>query len=245
MKGPPKCACNSGKVYEDCCYKIVLANGKRKYDYGQGVLYKNQWYPVPNSRIKAIIHLEVKDEHTVFADNWLLPKLTQKQSSGLRHELEQYHKSLTEVKFLLKTPLATNISTVCGSPQLRGCWRSHLMNSRTLLDYLGLLSKSTLEFTQDIGGFSKKKLPNLINQLDNIGQKDKSEKLSQIAPILLKIIELRNHEKSNGTTIMTPPVISPDGNASGGQLITGISDMVDFMKQSENAIGEFLNLILK
>jgi len=244
----PQCPCNSGKPYETCCYLIELPNGEKKYFNGAITRVNSVWHPLPNVRIKAILHGKTINEHTKFAEKWLNSKLTKKQADRLRHNLESFHKSKMALVEVLQQPGATNVSTAFESPELNTGWQSYLVNTRILLDTLGLFAYSTMGLKQNVGGFSKKRLPNFRQQLEVIKKDSSLAKLDEISPILLDLIELRNFEKITGSTILEPPIISPEGVPAGGKLHSDnreFGDMIEFIRKSNDAMEAFLLLILQ
>jgi hypothetical protein len=244
----PKCPCGSKKPYETCCYLIKLPNGERKYFKGLTTEVDSVWHPLPNKRLKAVIHLKTINEHTKFAEQWLNSKLTEKQTVQLRRNLEAFHKSKMALDVLLQQPGANNVSTALRSPELITSWRSYLENTRILLDTLGLFAYTTMGLKQNVGGFSKKKLPNFRQQLESIKKGSALATLNEISPILLDLIELRNFEKVTGSTILEPPIISPEGIPAGGKLHCEnkeIEDMIGFIRELNVAMEAFLSLILQ
>ena len=167
MKRLPLCPCQSGKLYEECCWNRIDITGKRKYERGlltqdaQGV-----WHPIPNASLQMVVGGSSIDEHSKYGLGLTQDlKLSENQRSKLSKNLSIFHRAYSGLLNYLQTPQGTNVSFCFDSTGLRGLWRAYLMDGRILLDLIGHYSNLLLNFEKKIGGLNKKKIKTMHGAL--------------------------------------------------------------------------------
>src|SRR5262245_12963879 len=128
-----ECPCGSKKAYVDCCYQIVLPNGKRKFHQGPSSFDGTKWTPIPGA-FQVEIHDEIQDEHTIWADELLKGVVLEENAIyRLRVELYSYHEALSELKKVVAKIHGEGAGMSLTSPTLVNRWRTYLFVGRMLL----------------------------------------------------------------------------------------------------------------
>lgn len=249
----PLCPCNSGKLYEECCYKKKDSNGKplffRGATTGDG---KGNWHPIPNVRLAVIIGVQAVDKYRDFATKLALhSKLPNKDHKDFINNYALFYQAYESLLMSLEKSGGEGAAFQTDSIEARTQWKSFLLKGRILLDFIGLHSRESLALDQDIGGLNTNKFNLLIATLEKLGEKDKNffnikNSLIPLKEDALRFIDFRDDEKKPKDTIIEfPSIDSGYGIVRDGKIsLRGITfDMIKFIKISYETIYK-LSLIL-
>jgi hypothetical protein len=247
----PLCPCESGKLYEECCYTIQLPDGSRRFFDGLMTRESDDkpWHPFPNARLQAVLIGEMLDEFRQTAMAFSRStKLSEPHRKTLADRLAGFLRAYADLKEYLAKPQARGVSMSMTSTELTGLWWQYISTARTLLDFVGYRSRSALQLKSDISGLSRKKLPELRRALSRDPQlAGVLSKVDLLAPTLLDLIDVRDREKVEGGTILEAPSISPEGKSWGGVVkVSKLKDVdfCQFLDESYAATVEFARVIL-
>jgi len=249
----PLCPCNSGKLYEECCYRKKDSSGKPLFFKGAMTGdSKGNWHPFPNIRLAVIIGTQAIDRYRDFATKLVTKsRLPGKHHKDFVNNYALFYQAYDDLMKSLEKTGGEGVAFQTDSIESRAKWKNFLLTGRILLDFIGLHSRESLNLDQDIGGLNKKKFNLLITTLEKLGKKDKKflgliNRLIPLREDVLRFIDFRDEEKKPKDTIIEfPSVDSEYGIVRDGKVsLKGINfDMIQFIKNSYETIYK-LNLIV-
>lgn len=168
------------------------------------------------------------------------------QKAKLTTKIAQFVSAYDELNTYLHTSKG-NVPVSEDSIELKNKWHSYLFNGRELLDELGKVIHISFDLKQNVAGLNKKKIESLKKNVTQAMRKKDGlapllEVINEFELTILEFIALRNFEKTNGNSIVEPPMISENGFPSGGSLNDIEKSFSEYYKFSYNSI---LNLSKK
>jgi hypothetical protein len=252
--GLPLCPCGSGKLYEECCYKKKGADGEPLFFKGAFTRSADKiWHPIPNARFQAIGVGQAIDKYREYAKQLLTKsRLPERHHEDFRNLYGLFYQSYEQLLKTLEAPSGKGISFQMDTIEIREYWKAFLNNGRSLLEFIGLHSRETLELNKDIGGLGLrgKKFDLLLNTLEELGARDKKflkikAELEPLKNDIVTFIRFRNTEKLQDTIVEFPAIDDEHGLVKDGKVsLNGNTfDMIKFIKKSYESIYK-LTLIL-
>lgn len=197
-----------------------------------------------------VVHGEVLDDHRKLALEFSAAStLSEAHKQKLVHAVAGFMKAYSDLKTYLAKPQARGASTSMKSTDLDSLWWTYLSLGRRLLDFAGLHSRTALGHKTDVGGLNRKKLTVLTRALQgDPGLAKVLRVVESVAPTLMDLVDIRDDEKLKGGTMYSAPVISPEGESTGGVVRVNRSakelDFCLFLDQSYDATLRFVAAVL-
>jgi len=250
----PLCPCNSGKLYEECCYKIIGTDGERLFFKGaMSSADGKSWHPMPNIKMRVIVGITTTDKFREYAKN-LVEKSNLKPSYHLDfiNFFAPFFSAYQKLDICLHKSHGKGATFRADTLEVRELWKQYLFNGRSLLDFLGLHCSSTLGLKQRLDGLNSKKLDSLSKILIRQGATDvkflKIEKeIVNLKCIIVDFIGIRNREKIQGDTILQFPSIAEFNKLiKDGEVQTNEKKlpMIKFIKDSFHSILQLTKILL-
>lgn len=249
----PLCPCQSGKPYEECCFKIKGEDGEPLYFKGSSFAGTDDiWHPEPLVRIWARMQVKTVDKYRERGESLA----TRSRLAAKHHEkfinawglFQNAHEKLMEQ---LLASGGKGVSFQVDSLDARERWRNFLFNGRTLLDFAGLHARGIL-INQDLGGLNARSFDSLLIHLTNEGASNPDQlavkgRLEILKDTIVFFIDVRDKEKAEGNTLLSFPSIfegqvEADGEVSGK---TGTKPLLQFIQESAAAIETLAKELLK
>lgn len=250
----PLCPCNSGSLYEKCCYLIKGEDGEPLFFKGaMSGDSQGNWHPLPNSRIDCVLVGRTNDRYREFAKSIADQSgLSTKSSLDFTDNFAIFLYSYEQLLNALKISQGKGIAFQMDSLEGRYHWKQFLFNGRVLLNFIGLHCTSAWGIKQKIDGLNRKKFKSLIKILEHEGRKETKfltlkEAIIPYEEDILKFIDMRNREKTNYDTISQFPAIDSElGVKQDGELsLDGQNiSMIEFIERSFKSILDFSKILL-
>ncbi|MGL5831023.1 MAG: hypothetical protein ACRCZE_02620 [Candidatus Altimarinota bacterium] len=214
----PLCPCDSGILYEKCCFNILNNEGNRKFH--KGACFSNDgitWHPSPHIQYDATIGLISNDKYRVYAKQLIdFSKLDPKHHQKFINLFAIFQSTHEKLKISLLKPGGSGVAFQVDSTEGRELWKQFLLNGRILIDFLGLHCCKCLKLKEYIDGLNAKKFNSLLIILDK--QKNNDSYLEIISSLtlikedIIDFIAMRDFEKISGDTIINFPSIYANGS---------------------------------